>query len=971
MKKKIICLLLSVVMCLSMALTMVGCSTDNSSGSDAFVIMTENLDGLFNPFFSTSAADGTIVAMTQIGMLASKLNENGEVDVAYGENESTVTLDFEQSELNENNETVYTFVLKNGIKYSDGHPLTMEDVLFNLYVYLDPVYTGSATIYSTDIKGLAAYRNQTEGADNDDNSEDEINAIASANAENRVMTLVQLYWAESNRLTDKGGLGQTNEVSYENMVAAIKAYNIQSDSGYLSAVATTDKQSEVTYEYLLADYELALTYFKEELENDYKNAKDAYTEDPYKSHPEFQNEVFCFMFTEGFITPEYEKIPGTNKDDKSKIKNFVYNYNKDAITTKEAAINKVYTDTVTNRLDQILMFWATASKLTTEFTAKAKEVILREGSNGDSLIVPNIEGIVSLGHTTEVDSITVNGTKYDIAHQHNADGTPKNDNEYDVLQITINGVDPKAVWNFAFSVAPQHYYGKGSPVGVDIANNKFGVEFSSFDYMRDVLQTPDNNKLPMGAGAYKVTDRAGSDNPDRNDFFSNNIVYFKANNYFETVGKGLNNPKIEKIRYQVVSATNALAALEEGSVHYITPQYSKDNYTKITELEKGHFESLITDQLGYGYIGINASKVTDINIRKAIMCAMNTTLALDYYASGTASQIYWPMSKVSWAYPKGDGDDITNDKGYPQAGGVYSEADAITAIQGYMQAAGVGEGHPDLSITFTIAGSNLNDHPTYKTFRDAQTLLNSLGWDVTVEPDTQALTKLATGSLEVWAAAWGSTIDPDLYQVYHKNSTATSTLAWGYPYIKSSNGPEKDILNNLSTKIEEARETTDRATRSELYKEAMSLILDLAIELPVYQRSTVYVYNTSIINPDSVPDVVNPYSSPLDRIWELEFEEGAFSGSSTTSGSVLLIIFIAIIGAAIIAIVIKLLTGRTKKISMKAYAVSIGDIEAGLLKFPSLTEEKKEKHTKSRKKVKNEVPEINEETPEEGGTEEC
>ena len=938
MKNRIISMLLCVAMCLSMVITLSGCSTGNS-GTDAFVIMTETLDGLFNPFFSTSANDGTIVSMTQIGMLSSKLNDKGEVDVAYGENEATVTLDFEQSELNAAGETVYTFVIKNGIKYSDGHPLTMEDVLFNLYVYLDPVYTGSATIYSTDIKGLAAYRNQSLGADSDNNSEDAINANAQNRAELRVMTLVQLYWDTNKKLN--GSSASTNNVTYAQMVEAIKSYNILADLGYLNAVATTDKQSEVTYQNLLDDYNLALKYFREELESDYQNAKDAYTESPYKEHPEFQDEVFCFMFTEGFITPEYEKIAGTNKDDKSKIKAFHYNYNKDAIKTKEAAIEKVYNDTVTQRLDQILLYWATASKLNTEFTAKAKEVILREGA-GDSLIVPNIEGIVSLGHTTDVQTIVVNGTEYTVAHEHDENGVPVNENEYDVLQITINGVDPKAVWNFAFSVAPQHYYGKGSPVGMDIANNQFGIQFSSFDYMRDVLQTPDNNKLPMGAGAYKVTDRAGNDNPDRNDFFSNNIVYFKANTYFETVGEGISNPKIEKVRYQVVSASNALAALEEGSVHYITPQYSKDNYTKIAELEKSHFESILTDQLGYGYIGINASKVTDINIRKALMCAMNTTLALDYYASGTASQIYWPMSKVSWAYPDGAGDDITNDKDYPQPGGTYNIDDAKAAIQSYMQAAGVSEGDPQLSITFTIAGSNLNDHPTYKTFRDAQTLLNSLGWDITVEPDTQALTKLATGSLEVWAAAWGSTIDPDLYQVYHKNSTATSTLAWGYPYIKASNGPEKEILDDLSEKIEQARETTDREVRSELYKEAMSLILDLAIELPVYQRSTVYVYNTDIIDPNSVPDVVNPYSSPLDRIWELEFAEGAFSGKSDVNVGLIFAIIIGLVAVAGASLGgVKVYQKHSEKSPMVAYAVTISDIEAGNVRFPGDPKHKK------------------------------
>ena len=375
MKKRIICMLLCVLMCLSSALTLTSCSTGDS-GSDAFVIMTETLDGLFNPFFSTSANDGTIVAMTQIGMLSSKLNENGEVDVAFGQNEATVTLDFEQSELNANNETVYTFVLKNGIKYSDGHPLTMEDVLFNLYVYLDPVYTGSATIYSTDIKGLAAYRNQTPGADSDNNSEDAINANAQSKAEQRVMTLVQLYWDTNKKLW--GSSASTNNVSYAQMVDAIKNYNIAADLGYLGAVATTDKQSEVTYQYLLDDYELALKYFREELESDYKNAKDAYTEAPYKEHPEFQDEVFCFMFTEGFITPEYEKIAGTNKDDKSKIKAFHYNYNQDTITTKEAAIDKVYNDTVTQRLDQILLYWATASKLLEEYKDEAFVIVFKE-----------------------------------------------------------------------------------------------------------------------------------------------------------------------------------------------------------------------------------------------------------------------------------------------------------------------------------------------------------------------------------------------------------------------------------------------------------------------------------------------------------------------------------------------------------------------------------------------------------------
>ncbi len=880
MKKRILALLLIAVMILP---TIAACKkkpeegvTDEnpvgSTAKDTLVLMTENLDGLFNPFFSTSAADGTIVSMTQIGMLTSKLNASGEVDVAFGENEATAALDFESKYDSAADKTVYTFVLKNGIKYSDGHPLTMEDVLFNLYVYLDPVYTGSATIYSTDIAGLAAYRNQQPGVDSDSGSEDEINELASSRAEQRLMSLVQLYWETNKKLN--GSNASTNSVNYSQMVSAINGYNIQGDAGYLSAVATPDKKESITTANLLADYELALKYFKEELESDFKSAKDNYTEAPYKSHPEFQNEVFCFMFTEGFITPEYEKIPGTNKDDKSKIKSFVYNYNNTGITTKEQAIDKVYNDTITMKLDEILLGWATSTKLITEYTAKAKEVILREQATEGDLIVPNISGIVSLGHTGNVSSVTVNGNTYTVAKTHNADGTPANSGEYDVLQITVNGVDPKAVWNFAFSVAPQHYYGSGYDVAVDIANNKFGVEYASFDYMKDILQTPDKNMLPMGAGAYKVTNSENSDTPARGEFYDAVMTYFKANTYFETVGAGINNAKIEKVRYQIVSANNALAQLQEGSVHYITPQYSKDNYTKINDLVKsGGFESLVTDQLGYGYVGINASKVTDINLRRAIMSAMNTTLALDYYATGTASQIYWPMSKVSWAYPNSSNDAFTNGKDYPQAGGKFIKEQAIENIKNYMGLAGVSAGDPSLKLTFTIAGSNISDHPCYTVFRDAAEMLNDLGWDITVEPDIQALTKLAAGDLTVWAAAWGSSLDPDMYQVYHKNSTATSVRAWGYPHLtKNGTDEEKSILNELATKIEEGRETENRAERAAIYKEAMGYVLDLAVELPVYQRSSVYVYNTSVINPDSVPNQseLNPYSSPLDRIWELE-----------------------------------------------------------------------------------------------------
>ena len=521
------------------------------------------------------------------------------------------------------------------------------------------------------------------------------------------------------------------------------------------------------------------------------------------------------------------------------------------------------------KLDMVLLYTASGNTLQTDFQAKAKEVILAEkaGTSGD-LAIPNISGIVSLGHTEAAGTKQmVNGTEYTVASAHNEDGTVAAEGEHDVLQITINGVDPKAIWNFAFAVAPQHYYAEGH--NVDIANNEFGVDFGSYDFMTKEIQSTRNIQVPMGAGAYVATNYDNGDNPNGNAFYKDNVVYFKSNENF-LLGK----PNIDKVRYQVVSSTDALNVLETGAVHFVTPQFTPNNIDKINKLAGKGIQKASTDQLGYGYIGINAEKIPDINLRKAIMSAMDTSLAMTYYSTGTAEKIYWPMSTVSWAYPKDESGKPSMDNGHDYPAINFSDAAAKAAIQDYMAAAGVSAGDSKLTLRFTIAGSNLTDHPTYNTFLKAATLLNECGWNVEVVADSNALTKLSTGSLAVWAAAWSSALDPDLYQVYHQDSTATSTLAWGYNYLKTSGTAEEmAILNKLSDLIDDARETNDKAVRADLYQDAMEQILELAVELPVYQRSVLYAFNSKVINAASMPaeSEMNPYSSPLDRIWEIEF----------------------------------------------------------------------------------------------------
>jgi len=852
--KKILCLLL----CLAMVLGMAACSSN--AAPDALVIMSEALDGVFNPFFSTTGADATIVGMTQMGMLTYGY-ENGNVVVAYGDNEAVVVKDYSETYDADTDKTTYTFVLKNGILFSDGHPLTMEDVLFNLYVYLDPVYTGSSTMYSTDIVGLKDYRTQTLGADSGD-ADETISEAASNRAQDRINELINLY-----KQVGATATAGSYSATYDQMIAAIATHSLS--NGYKAALS--NDPTAVTNNDLLADYERTLKLFKEELLSDYESAQEAYTEAPYNKHEEFKDPVTCFMYAEGYVVLEYAKDEN-NKDIKSEIVKITKNYNESVAKDMNSAVEYVYNAKVEQNLDQILRYWATAQTLKTEFTAKAKEVILYERMTNDgTLAVPNIAGIVSLGHTTDVQSVTCKNGTYAVAHNYNADGTVANADEYAVLQITINGVDPKAIWNFAFSVAPQHYYGEGSTVGVDVVNSKFGVEFASYSFMTDKIQSTRNIQVPMGAGAYMATNADGGNNPAGTEFYKDNVVYFKANENF-LMGK----PNIEKVRYQVVSSTNAISALESGSVHFVSPQYTQNNYEQLQALSKMGMKTMFTDQLGYGYIGINAEYIQDINLRKAIMCAMNTSLALSYYSTGTAETIYWPMSTVSWAYPTDASGNTSRDNGHDYPAINWNAASATTQIQDYMAAAGVSAGDPSLSIRFTIAGSSLTEHPCYQVFRAAAELLNGMGWDIEVVADSNALTKLSTGSLEVWAAAWGSTIDPDLYQVYHKNSTATSVLAWGYDAILANPSLyplENSILNDLSNVIDQARATNDQGERTALYEEAMGYILDLAVELPVYQRSVLYAYNSNVIAADSLPTELNPYTNPLDRIWELKFAE--------------------------------------------------------------------------------------------------
>ena len=70
MKKKILCLFLIVF---ALVIT-IGCGGSNADSP--LILSSQELDGVFNPFFSSSAPDSQIVGMTQMSMLGNDKSGN-------------------------------------------------------------------------------------------------------------------------------------------------------------------------------------------------------------------------------------------------------------------------------------------------------------------------------------------------------------------------------------------------------------------------------------------------------------------------------------------------------------------------------------------------------------------------------------------------------------------------------------------------------------------------------------------------------------------------------------------------------------------------------------------------------------------------------------------------------------------------------------------------------------------------------
>ncbi len=857
---RVACLLLSAMT----AFSLVSCKDEASYDSEnrPLVMATEALDGNFNPFFATSATDSSMASLTQLGMFTT--DEKG--NIVCGEDEPTVALDYETIEEKTGDTidyTTYKILIKNGIQFSDGEPLTIKDVLFNLYVYLDPAYMGSATMYSTDIVGLMNYRAQ-DYVEDSDYTESDLNQ----------------------QFSDAAALRKANMLDY-----------LENEDNYRDGL-TADETKQIE-----DDIALTKKLFREEVTTDWTSA--AGSQESFKDEYAFTEDWEIYYFNEGLVYTIYQQgkpLRDSNKKyitnltptgimlddgteyindnpspyaeeiaavkaDQTKLNEYLATgasqEDAEAFVIRDFAIQTVYdANTVDVNLPNVLQYWATGTNVENHFEADAKTAYYEEkkSENEGKLLIDHIEGI-SASEVTEF-----KGKKLDETHS--------------MLTIKINGVDPKAIYNFSFAVAPLHYY-SGTHKGVNYitaANNKdnFGVAFGDNSFFENILQADEKNKKPVGAGSYQVCNRDGDTGEDveGNEFYENNWVYFARNEHFKTVGDGIDNAKIKYLRYKVVNSDKLIDALISKDIDVGEPNAKPENIAKIDKA--GHLSQKTVDVNGYGYVGINPKFVPDIEVRQAIMKTLNPNYCItSYYTTEYASVIYRSMSTQSWIWrtqklPTTRVESLKYETDKDEILALVRQAGWVPGSDGKLQKDG-----KKLTLVFTIAGAT-TDHPAYTMFSKAADVLNSYGFDIKVQTDISALKKLATGQLAVWAAAWSSTVDPDMYQVYHKDSKATSINNWGYSTIYGADPDgqftdERNTIDELSEVIVQARETNDQAKRSELYVKALNYVAELAVELPTYQRKDCVAYNKELINPSTLNQNPTAFAGVIDKIWEVDY----------------------------------------------------------------------------------------------------
>ena len=721
-------------------------ATDETAGNpDGTIVIAETgFEGKFSPFFAASAPDQAVHALTQAVLL--NADRRGEIIMhgIEGETRSYNGTDYTyyglaDCEVTENDDgtVTYAITLRDDVTFSDGTPMTIDDVIFNMYVYMDPTYDGSATFYSVPIVGIDEYRG---GMDT------RMNVILAAGPDGY----------EANDLY--------TEEQYNTFWAAFQTAG--------------EKFAQSIADYVMENYGAA----------------------------DFAAAVAMWGYEANDAAELWSKI----------VETYGYDLSDDGINAEKATIS------ISDLLgEEIGDTW-------NEYTVGVKT-----GESAD-----HVEGIVKTGDYS--------------------------------MTLTTSELSTTAIYQLQMEIAPMHYYGDASLYDYD--NNSFGFPKGDLSLVRAKTSTP------MGAGPYIFKE------------YSDGVFYTDANpNYF------LGAPKNGHINMKETQEADKITGIQSGALDISDPSYSLEVRNQIADINgaDGDDGAVITTRLkdyrGYGYVALAAGNVKvgddpasqeSKDLRKAIMTVLSAYRdeGIDSYYGETASVINYPISNTSWAAPQ-----VTDD-GYQiaystdvEGNAIYTAdmstedkyAAALNAALGYFEAAGytVENGKvtaaPEgaaMEYTVNIGGSGNGDHPTFQVLTNAAAALKTIGFNLIVNDMAQAADLFASyksGEAEGWVAAWQSTNDPDMYQLYHSKGSTN------YYEINDA---------DLDELIIAARQTTDQEARKAMYKEAMEIILDWGVELPVYQRSEASIFSSERIVVDSIPKDMTPYWTYLSEIDQIQVQ---------------------------------------------------------------------------------------------------
>ena len=439
------------------------------------------------------------------------------------------------------------------------------------------------------------------------------------------------------------------------------------------------------------------------------------------------------------------------------------------------------------------------------------------------------------------------------------------------LTVHMTSYDATAIYNMSFIIAPLHHYGDVSKYDYD--NNKFGFDKG------DLSGVKAKTSEPLGCGPYIFKS------------YENGVVTMEANpTYF------LGEPKTKTILFKEGEDADYVPGIVTGTYDLAVPSISEETLNAITdansngELTGDTLTTILVDYRGYGYLGINADLVNIAGdpgseeskaLRKGFMTvlAVYRDTVINSYYGDRAAVIQYPISNTSWAAPQpadegyraaysvdADGNDIYDSSMNDEQKYDAALKAAVTFFEkaGYTfdadgKVASAPAGAPE-SYEILIPGQGKQDHPTYGVATAASKALETIGIKLSVNDVGTSVwnNALEGNTAQMWVAAWNSTADPDMYQVYHSsNAHGKGTNSNHYQV----DDPALDAL------IIDGRTSADTEYRKSVYKQAMEIIMDWGVELPVYQRKDCAVASTIRVDCDTLPKDMTPYWG-----WKAEIE---------------------------------------------------------------------------------------------------